>query len=226
MRLSRRTILKIGALAGTGSLLSSCERMISEVSNRIADPIPDQISLPSGKDIDPIFHFLSRTTYGPGPGDLDRVKEQGVEAWLQEQLQPDTIDDRLCDLRARRFETLYLQPGDCYEFKNHVLRDDMTRHTLLKAIYSRRQLYEVMVGFWSDHLNINMEKGECIFLKANDDQKVVRAHALGNFKELIRASAFSPAMLVYLDVKENRRGAATDRPNENYARELMELHTL
>src|SRR2546422_5567793 len=83
-----------------------------------------------------------------------------------------------------------------------------------------------MTGFWTDHLNINLEKGDCIYLKPSDDRLVIRAHALGNFKELIRASATSPAMLVYLDGKENRKAGPNDVPNENYARELLELHTL
>src|SRR5260370_34354076 len=83
-----------------------------------------------------------------------------------------------------------------------------------------------MVGFWTDHLNINLEKGDCIYLKPSDDRLGIRAHALGKFKELIRASATSPAMLVYLDGKENKKGSPRDVPNENYAREVLELHTL
>jgi len=84
----------------------------------------------------------------------------------------------------------------------------------------------VMVGFWTDHLNINLEKGDSIYLKPFDDRTVIRAHAFGKFHDLIRASALSPAMLVYLDGKENRKTRPEDIPNENYARELLELHTL
>src|SRR5205814_3216687 len=145
-----------------------------------------------------------------------------ADAWIDEQLAPDEIDDTACDLRARRFETIHLDPGACYEFKKPVLREEVLRHTLLRAIYSRRQLYEVMVGFWTDHLNISIDKGDCIYLKATDDREVVRAHALGRFRDLIRASATSPAMLVYLDGKENKKASAADVPNENYARELLE----
>lgn len=211
---------------GGGTLLSGCERVISEATERFGQTIPEKIAVPNSKEVDPIFHLLSRAGYGPWPGDLELVRKQGAKAWVEEQLNPTAIDDQLCELRARRFESIYLKPGDCYDFKKNVLRDDITRFTLLRAIYSKRQLYEVMVGFWSDHLNINLEKGDCIFLKADDDRSVVRAHALGNFKDMIRASAVSPAMLVYLDGKENKRGVPSDVPNENYARELMELHTL
>ena len=131
----------------------------------------------------------------------------GAERWIEEQLAPDRIDDAACDLRARRFETIWHEPGTCYEYKKPVLREEITRHTLLRGVYSKRQLFEVMVGFWTDHLNINLEKGDCIYLKPSDDRLVIRAHALGKFKELIRASATSPAMLVYLDGKENKKGS-------------------
>jgi uncharacterized protein (DUF1800 family) len=79
-----------------------------------------------------------------------------------------------------------------------------------------------MVEFWSDHFNIFVEKGNCFYLKTVDDREVIRKHALGNFRDLVWASAHSPAMLTYLDNQSNHKGA----PNENYARELMELHTL
>jgi uncharacterized protein (DUF1800 family) len=148
------------------------------------------------------------------------------EAWIEEQLAPEKIDDTLCELRARRFETLHHDPGTCYEYKKTVLREEITRHTMLRAVYSQRQLFEVVTGFWTDHLNINLEKGDCIYLKPADDRLVIRANALGKFQDLIRASATSPAMLVYLDGKENKKANPGDIPNENYARELLELHTL
>jgi uncharacterized protein (DUF1800 family) len=79
-----------------------------------------------------------------------------------------------------------------------------------------------MVDFWSDHFNISTLKNGCAWLKTIDDRDVIRPHALGNFGELLWASMHSPAMLIYLDNQENQAG----NPNENYARELMELHTL
>ena len=133
----------------------------------------------------------------------------GADRWIEEQLAPEQIDDTACDLRARRFETIWHDPGTCYEYKKPVLREEITRHTLLRGVYSQRQLFEVMVGFWTDHLNIDLEKGDCIYLKPSDDRLVIRAHALGKFKELIRASATSPAMLVYLDGKENKKDIQT-----------------
>jgi uncharacterized protein (DUF1800 family) len=89
-------------------------------------------------------------------------------------------------------------------------------------MFSKRQLYEVMVEFWSDHFNIHLVNGLGPTLKPFDDQQVIRQHALGNFSDLLHASAKSAAMQFYLDNFLNQAVA----PNENYARELMELHAL
>jgi hypothetical protein len=226
MAVSRRKILK-GALVAAGTLpLFGCESVTSNAAKWLGEDIPAHSGVAHSKDIDKDFHLLSRATYGLGPGDLDRVKSMGVTSWLNQQLHPECIDDRACDLRAQRFETLWLDPGTCFEYKKPVLRDELTRHMLLRAVYSKRQLYEVMVGFWSDHLNIDVGKGDAIYAKALDDRKVIRPNALGKFRHLIAASATSAAMLIYLDGKENRRPSPKSIPNENYARELLELHTM
>lgn len=226
MNPSRRNLLRVAAVAGAALPFAGCERLISRTTKELGQTIPDHIAIANGAEIDPAFHLLSRTSYGVWPGDFDHAKAMTSEAWVEEQLAPEMIDNTLCELRARRFETLHHDPGTCYEYKKPVLREEITRHTLLRAVYSRRQLFEVMAGFWTDHLNINLEKGDCIYLKPADDRIVIRAHALGKFQDLIRASATSPAMLVYLDGKENKKANPDDIPNENYGRELLELHTL
>lgn len=223
---TRRSLLQFATLGAATGFLTGCERTISELTKAFGQGIPDTLTLPQGTEIDPDFHLLSRAAFGPWPGDLTVVKKMGRKQWIEEQLNPDSINDELCELRARRFESLYFQPGDAYEFKKPVLRNELTRHAMLKAIYSRRQLFEVMVEFWTDHLNIDLEKGDCIYFKPTDDREVIRKHALGNFHDLIRASATSPAMLVYLDGRSNRVTKDKPVPNENYAREIMELHTL
>lgn len=130
----------------------------------------------------------------------------------------------------------------------------------IRAIESERQFYEVMVDFWSNHFNIDMRKGPCRVLKVIDDREVIRPHVFGKFRDLLGASAKSPAMLFYLDnvqnsvarevgpmeqqmrlrMMENMTGQKPEQNpdnnppkpkreggiNENYARELMELHTL
>lgn len=223
---SRRRVLRATAAAGTLGAVSGCEKIISRLTAKLGQAVPDVVSAPDAVEIDPAHHLLSRAAYGPWPGDVDHVRSIGEVAWIEEQLNPAAIDDAACTLRARRFEELEQAPGECYEYTKKVLREEMARHTLLRAVYSKRQLFEVMVGFWTDHLNINIEKGDCIYLKPSDDREVIRKHALGRFHDLIRASATSPAMLVYLDGKANARAKPQDVPNENYGRELLELHTL
>lgn len=217
------------ALGGLLLALSSCDRMVTGINRSWLgeSPAPDLLPPPQGEQIDADFHLLSRASFGPWPGEWQRLKTMGRKAWIEEQLHPEHIDDQACDLRAERFESLQFSAGNAYEFRKPVLRSELTRHSLLRAIYSRRQLFEVMVEFWNDHLNIDLEKGDCIYLKPSDDRDVIRRHALGNFRDLIRASATSPAMLVYLDGQSNRvRRGSNDKPNENYARELMELHSM
>jgi uncharacterized protein (DUF1800 family) len=229
MNPSRRSVLKAAAL-GSVVALPSCERTASFFTQAMGQGVPEKLEVCDGSEIDPDFHLLNRASFGAWPGDVSQVKQMGREKWLEAQLSPETIDDTLCDLRAGWFEALAMHPGNAYEFDKGVLRMEITRHTLLRAVYSRRQLFEVMAEFWTDHLNIDLEKGDCIYLKPSDDREVVRRHALGNFRDLIMASAKSPAMLTYLDGRDNkvlqRKSGPPDKPNENYGRELMELHTL
>ncbi len=223
MRISRRRLLG----AGAGALvLSGCEKAVSGLARRLGQGIPDRVSLAAGGTADPAFHLLLRAGYGARPGEAEEVRARGTAAWVEEQLHPASIDDTLSELRARRYESLHAPPGDAFEFKRAVILRELSRATLLRAVYSSRRLQEVMVGFWTDHLNIDTGKGDGPWLKPTDDRAVVRPHALGSFRALLRASATSPAMLVYLDGKANRVRGAGGRPNENYARELLELHTL
>src|SRR5262249_11023148 len=126
------------------------------------------------------------------------------------------------DRLLRRVETIGLEPCDLLGLSGDDVITDLRRATILRGLYSERQLLEVMVEFWSDHFNVYAPKAECCWLKTVDDRECIRPHALGRFRHPVRASATSPAMLVYLDGQLNARG----NPNENYARELMELHTL
>lgn len=219
MRLSRRQFLALAA-ALPGCELAARAGLRAEALDggpRVA---------PVGDTVDAVSHALNRLTFGPRPGDYARVSAMGVEAYIEEQLAPERIDDGPCERRLRRLESLDDAPGDLFEYKPEFLQAELSRGALLRAVYSRRQLQEVMVEFWTDHFNIDVSKGDCRWLKAADDRDVVRRHALGMFPALLRASALSPAMLWYLDGRANRRARGSDMPNENYARELMELHTL
>jgi uncharacterized protein (DUF1800 family) len=94
--------------------------------------------------------------------------------------------------------------------------------TWLRAVYSQRQLQEVLADFWHNHFNVHGGDNNIATIFVHYDRDVIRAHAFGNFREMLGAVAKSPAMLFYLDNFQSQSG----NPNENYARELFELHTL
>lgn len=334
-----------------------------------------------------IVHALNRLTFGPRPGDVERVKQIGLDAWIDAQLHPDKIDDPALQARLANFRTLtmsaremaerfppnpiirqiadgkiavphnpderlvYLAALDRYdnrlakkemkgenkdaqnadqadlpddqvndaerqrrrEMRQHgeklaseisslkpddriaamlrlsdedrrdllrisdpartqlmdgmkpedreavlamrnpqaLVADELMQAKLLRAIYSERQLEEVMTDFWFNHFNIYLNKGADHYFVTEYERDVIRPHALGKFKDLLKATAHSPAMLFYLDNAESvgpnspvalgiperqvvygpRRPQAPKKLkqsglNENYARELMELHTL
>lgn len=217
---------------------------------------------PDSASLNLISHCVNRLSFGPRPGDYERVRrlaeseEDAAQAYLEEQLHPEGIDDSLAERAVRGLTTLHLPAGELFEYREHIVVRELVHATLLRAVFSRRQLHEVMVHFWTDHFNIHPSKGDCAWLKLCDDRDVVRKHALGDagveaasrfdwlsrwtmsgadgqkarsgwtFREMVRASALSPAMLWYLDGRDNRKERPHDQPNENYARELLELHTL
>jgi uncharacterized protein (DUF1800 family) len=93
---------------------------------------------------------------------------------------------------------------------------------LARAMWSERQLFEVMVDFWSNHLNVTCPLSDVWDSRQDYDRTVIRKHALGTFVDLLKASARHPSMLTYLDNRSSTKRA----PNENYGRELLELHTV
>src|SRR5688500_5358758 len=110
----RRTLLKVMGMAGATLPLVGCERLISRVTRELGHAIPTgpaSLGIADGQQIDPTFHLLSRAAYGLWPGDLDRARTMGSAKWVEEQLAPENIDDAACDLRARRFETIWHEPG-------------------------------------------------------------------------------------------------------------------
>jgi uncharacterized protein (DUF1800 family) len=224
-RSSRRDLLRTGAAFAALAALPGCDRLVGVVPG-VDDGLPDQVGLPGIAGIESDFHLLARAAYGARPGDVERVRSMGRTAWIEEQLRPEEIDDTACDWRVAGCESMEDHPLDLRSVEPSVVDRDLTRHHLIRAVHSKRRLLEVMVGLWCDHLSIGTAKRGCRETKPWDDREVVRRHALGRFRDLIGASARSPAMLRSLDNAENRCERPGDRPNENYARELLELHTL
>ncbi len=221
--LTRRDFLRLAALVPAAAALEACV----PVYQRLAGALPALPWAPlEGAD----FTALNRLTFGAGVQERLRFAELGLQGFVEEQLDFAGLDDFALDLQLSSFHTLGMEANELEGISNQLFDGydrekvpaELRQATLLRQLYSRRQLYEVMVDFWSDHFNIFIGKEPCFYLKTVDDREVIRRHALGNFRDLLWASAHSPAMLVYLDNQANVRGT----PNENYARELMELHTL
>jgi uncharacterized protein (DUF1800 family) len=99
---------------------------------------------------------------------------------------------------------------------------ELQQAAFFRAVYSQRQLYELMADFWTNHFNIYFQLPSDYILKTIDDRDVVRQYGMGKFRDLLGASAHSPAMLISL----NNNTSIGKQPNENYARELMEQHTI
>jgi uncharacterized protein (DUF1800 family) len=233
MKLSRGQFVGLAAVTAGGLSLTGCSRITRQFS---APELPEHLGQGEVAPGDPVWRVLNRMAYGPRPGDVERVRAMGVKAYIREQLHPEAIEERWAAwMRLLPMDTLDMDAADAEDWETSNYPEvgkgqaamELQQACLLRAVYSARQLQEVMVEFWTDHFNVSQLKAECSWLKTVDD-RLIRKHALGRFRDLVAASARSPAMLFYLDNDKNRkRDPATGAgPNENYARELLELHTL
>jgi uncharacterized protein (DUF1800 family) len=115
------------------------------------------------------------------------------------------------------------QPPDAMQQRANSVVVELSEQKLLRAVYSERQLQEVLTDFWFNHFNVDARKGRDRFMLTEYERDTIRPRVLGKFRDLLGATAKSPAMLFYLD---NWQSSAITGINENYGRELMELHTL
>ena len=211
MTLSRRNFLKLSS-AAAGALAVGI------------NPGTGAWRMPAAQNApaDPILHLLNRLAYSVRPDALERARSLGYEAYLDEQLNPADIDDADMDARLAWIPILNMDRRALTSLSNDDYRAyiALIEGMVLRAVYSRRQLYERMVEFWTDHFNVSEgdNNGDLIILHRD----VIRRNALGNFRTMALGVARSPSMLYYLDNYLN----VAEHPNENYARELLELHTL
>lgn len=222
MPLSRRDFLKLGAITAVTASVSACGVAGRYVSRQ---ELPQTLEIPAEVEGETavLRRLLNRAGYGPHPGELAQAAQKGVAGWLEEQLHPADIEDLAADLLVRHFTFYQMDANELAAQEEQDIAHEFIAAAVLRPLYSKRQLYETMVEFWSDHFNIYLQKDKFMpALKLIDDREVIRPHALGKFRDLLFASAHSPAMLLYLDNTFNEQA----HPNENYARELMELHTL
>jgi uncharacterized protein (DUF1800 family) len=261
MQLTRREFLQdiafVAAVAGLPTWATNLDEMPPSGFASTSRNNPWSWNPPSAPaTVDPALVVLNRLAFGPRPGDFESVQKMGVDAYIDEQLNPESIDDSALEQKlAQLYPTLKMSVAELMRDYPQVQRklpqnlskpekfellleelgletnntqppaqvaNELQDATLMRAIYSKRQLQETLVDFWSNHFTIYIGKNDCKWAKTVDDREVIRKYAFGKFGDMLRASAQSPAMLEYLDNKLNVKGVA----NENYAREIMELHTL
>ncbi|MBA3869904.1 MAG: DUF1800 family protein [Anaerolineae bacterium] len=175
---------------------------------------------------DDVAHVIARLSFGVTPDLYAHVRQIGAKAFIEEQLSPDNLTDADMTNRLQTYMPILSQNGGVLAQSENKMRKviagALIGSTTTRALYSEKQLYERMVQLFSDHFSLYIGKGNVVFLKVDDDRDTIRPNAMTTFRTILGASAHSPAMLVYLDNAKSEKS----HPNENYARELMELHTL
>lgn len=193
--------------------------------------------------------WLNRVTFGVDAATLARYRDLGRKHFLDEQLHPkgdglppairaqiDAFDitktpvtTLMAGVRDQAQAVKNMPDGDAKQDAKKVLQKqgegyarDAQSIELLYAIYDEHQLQEQLTWFWLNHFSVYQAKDRVRWMAADYAANTIRPHALGRFRDLVIATLRSPAMLQYLDNAQNARG----KINENYARELMELHTL
>jgi uncharacterized protein (DUF1800 family) len=193
--------------------------------------------------------WLERVTFGIDSAAVSDFRRLGRERFLERQLEardsalPAPIAAQIGALEVThadpaqwlaevnaQYKTINAMPdGADKEQARKTLNDrgnklgyEAIRRDLLRAVYSQNQLQEQMTWFWLNHFSVHQYKANLRWLVGDYEEHAIRPHALGHFKDLVLATLQHPAMLQYLDNNQNSAGHI----NENYARELMELHTL
>lgn len=193
--------------------------------------------------------LLNRITWGVNPTSWAQAEGLGTDRYLERQLHPgaaalpEAIQAQIAGMTiAQQSLTQLVQSTElarkaadaianddekkvaqqAYQQElNRLAREAATR-SLLRDLYSSNQLQEQMSWFWMNHFNVHQGKHNLRAMMGDYEERAIRPHALGKFRDLLSATVHHPAMLRYLDNEQNAAGHI----NENYARELMELHTL
>ncbi|MBA2414429.1 MAG: DUF1800 domain-containing protein [Geodermatophilaceae bacterium] len=221
--LTRRQALGTLGVAAVGGGVAVAVAAVNSRSQ--AGPVPPSSTALLAADMP--LQLARRASFGLTPGLLSEIVEQGPEEWLERQLDPGGIDDPEIDALLGAYPLLgksaaQLQAALGEGGDRRLAVNQLVELTLARQIWSRRHLLEVMVDFWSNHFNVTTPLGPTFATKPVEDAAVIRRHALGTFDELLLADAQSPAMLIHLSNVDSRG----DDPNENYGRELLELHTV
>jgi uncharacterized protein (DUF1800 family) len=248
MKFSRREFVTHSAMGALSlAALRHAKLFAGEVAPRkIADSPPPSLAVIA----------LTRAGYGFTPESLEAFSKLGrtpadqFRYYVDQQLHPLQINDHICDDKLSNLKLATMTKSLPQLWADHAMEANRIRKdqkegkadaeemnqkkvrqlpavevemaTWTRAVYSERQLAEVLAEFWHDHFNVFAYEGNPSSVFTHYDRDVIRPHVFGNFRELLESVASSPAMLFYLDNFVNQSA----NPNENYARELFELHTL
>lgn len=226
-------------------LLSAVFLLGGCASQRALGPTPNVAAADQATQL----RWLERVSWGANVGSASQLAKDGLPVWLRDQLHPGParlpaaaqvqidamaisqtpVEQLAMALDAQRKSTDALPDDDqkkaarqAYQQQLQRLLRESQQRFLLRSLYSPNQLQEQMTWFWLNHFNVNARKDNIRALVGDYEDNAIRPHALGKFRDLLGATLRHPAMLRYLDNAQNAAG----RINENYARELMELHTL
>lgn len=193
---------------------------------------------------------IDRVTWGLDERSVEAVSRVGLKRWLQDELHPPSAPRLPPEVQARidalpisqRPMAEWVSDVDVKSKANRQVKDPEQKHaaqskiedemsdlanqaraiSILRDLYSSNQLQERMTWFWDNHFSVYSEKPNLRILIGDYEGGAIRPHALGRFRDLLEATLRHPAMLQYLDNVDNAAGHV----NENYAREIMELHTM
>ena len=185
---------------------------------------------------------MNRLGFGPRPNEIKSVSaggEKALQKWINLQLTPEKIPDTELETRLAKHPVLNLSIEElqaAYSKEgaedNPLMKPDEIRKAwasakVIRAVESQKQFQEKLVDFWFNHFNVDQRKGKLRWSFGAFERDAIRPHLFGKFSDLLRATARHPAMLFYLDNHLSRGDKKKGQGlNENYARELMELHTL
>lgn len=182
-------------------------------------------------------HALDRIGFGPRPGDLERLLDEGLACWIDRQLAAEDeelgLESRLANTGQRLFSIAHItyltQAAGFSVDPSEQALEDLRAAKLVRAVHAENQLAEVMADFWYNHFNVYAYRWQAAVPPY--DREAIRPHALGRFRDLLGAVAAHPAMLFYLDGYISTVPGLVDGKlrlglNENYGRELLELHTV
>lgn len=250
-RLTRRDFLKLGGTLAASTALAACAPQAETPTTAPLDTSQQDLAItPEAQtQLPPVSMAvlaLSRLTFGIRPGEVDAFNALGATDderllnFVAQQLNPDSMDDSDFENRYNNsgFETLHKSHEQLYY--DHIASNpydsnddiywewyskpayELADATVLRAVHSRKQLVELLADFWHNHFNVYFWQDDGVPLLVSYNRDVLRKHMLGNFRQMLEAVAKHPSMLYYL----NQNNSSDAGPNENFARELFELHTL